>query len=469
MLTTNTMRYASDEFAFNKSAMLTPKTAWDMSNVKSIDGFTVDYSCPDTANIGIIFSIDDSYYTVKENGDLEAYTGTVGAEEIALNGNTPLELSNVTSIPAMMGKSITPIIALLSEPEYATLPEIKLGIKYTINGNIYVKEGTSQKYDINGIINDYTLDTHTEGNATIDVVAILDDGSPVPITNIIGKTATSIKFKYTAKVNTITGADVAEFGKVSVTYTQAGYKVSSGIAELCLQTEDFENELSYCTVNVKHSKLIDSQIKAFTCFKSKNSKRERISVGEGNGTVNSYTLGVDGVPDENIDHNSLIVYADGERVLDFGYNTLTSTLTLVAKNGSNITASYTYNNDVENWVEMDKDFTELYTINKAEYLTKLSVSNDLPDKTMAVTKVVLIRPEGSVENQLLGKGTGKRQDFVLPHKAKAETITCSCNFSYNEESQIITVIAEKNADVIVSYQWLGESQSVTGLSAGWAG
>ena len=88
--------------------------------------------------------------------------------------------------------------------------------------------------------------------------------------------------------------------------------------------------------------------------------------------------------------------------------------------------------------------------------------------TVTAVKYALIRPEGTVTNETIGVGTGKRQLFQLPHIAKKETMQCSGQWNFDQETNILTVIAPEGSDIVVSYNWIAETPKIYGIAAGWA-
>ena len=73
-----------------------------------------------------------------------------------------------------------------------------------------------------------------------------------------------------------------------------------------------------------------------------------------------------------------------------------------------------------------------------------------------------------VTDELLGTATGVTQQFVLKHAALADTLEVNAQFSYNEESQVLTCVAPVGTELLASYDWLGESHTVYSWSAAWA-
>lgn len=58
--------------------------------------------------------------------------------------------------------------------------------------------------------------------------------------------------------------------------------------------------------------------------------------------------------------------------------------------------------------------------------------------------------------------------FVLDHPAVASSIQLpDADFSYDADSQILTVVAPKNTVLTLSYDWYGEQTVIRSFAAGW--
>ena len=127
---------------------------------------------------------------------------------------------------------------------------------------------------------------------------------------------------------------------------------------------------------------------------------------------------------------------------------------------------------MEVWRKMTLVSTEPYTddetwISRYEYLLP---DDEATGKTISNIKIVMKRPTGKVTNQNLGKATGKVQLFALAHIPKMSTIKFSnsaVQFDYNEDSEILRVVAPRNTDLIITYNWIGEEIRVRSWSAAW--
>lgn len=139
MLHSNTMRYATDEFAFNKSSLLTSKVPFDTAGQTSIDGFTIKGTEPIGTSRRFMFKVDDKLWIFSE-GEPTEHTGTGDFEDVIENGNTAADLETVTSVPDWVGKKIYPLIAL-SAPVDANVPTVNLALNVTSDSEIYERIG----------------------------------------------------------------------------------------------------------------------------------------------------------------------------------------------------------------------------------------------------------------------------------------------------------------------------------------
>ena len=137
--------------------------------------------------------------------------------------------------------------------------------------------------------------------------------------------------------------------------------------------------------------------------------------------------------------------------------------------GMAITASYTYGWEDETWREMACAGSQVYN-GSDDYMTlfQYGVPEEDTGKTVSTVKFKLDRPEGDVADELLGIANGDTQIFLLPHFARADTITCSGVWNYNEATRILTVQHTRGQEIRISYHWTAESHEVKAVAAGWA-
>ena len=276
---------------------------------------------------------------------------------------------------------------------------------------------------------------------------------------------------YAVPVTTLDGTDSAKISSILVQHTMGAAAVSGEVAELYSTIQNYETDLKTCYLVVKHKRLIDSHIEAYVNFKTEPLRRELIPLGTSTGTIQTLPLAVDGVKDTGIDQDSIQLFADGVPITGFGYNTGASTVTINNVGaGKAISASYDYGHAKEDWLEMIHQIDQQPYKEDGTYMTRFEyvLPDSETDKKISNVRMSLVRPTGKVENSSLGVGTGAVQQFVLPHAAKQETIQLNGDWSYNPDSQIITVIAPNGQELIISYDWIGETPSVISWTAGWS-
>lgn len=481
-LNTNTMRYGTDTFSFRKQGLLLSKMPFNCSNVTSVEGFNLSGVQPADTNRRLAFKMDDVWYKLVVAAGTatlsELSTQTITIDSLLLEGNTVDELAAITSIVAFLGKQVYTAIALDAPPDAEVMPSLSIELKTRNNQDQFQQDELSAEYTLSNTtdisIVSITADTTATGQATVSIkVSLKQSGIWSGWMSLIAakdQKASAIKYKATYTVSTLDGTDTAKVNKVSVIYCSGSANVSGDTAEILTKTQDYENGLSYIQCLVKHKALMDAQIKAYASYRPAPKKRTMINVGSGNGKTQTVTLGLAGVADTGINHNTLSVQFDGKSVFDYSYNTETSEVTFTAAESVAVTASYEYGWKAETWVEMTEQATQIYN-DSGYYGTKFAYTlpSDLAEsQAISNVKVQLYRPSGTAKDVVLGTATGKRQLFVLPHFAKKETITCTGSWSYDDDNRILTVVADKDTEIKISYTWIAEAHEIYGLTAGWA-
>lgn len=477
MLHSNTMRYATDEFAFNKSSLLTSKVPFDIAGQTSIDGFTIKGAEPSGTSRRFMFKVDDKLWIFSESEPTE-HTGTGDFEDVIENGNTAADLETVTSVPAWVGKKIYPIIALYA-PIDGNTPIVRLGLKVTTDGEIYEKivDSAEIKFGRSSQIITAIADTATAGTGTVSVTVRLKSGDGwsdfLSLNAAEGKIADTVQFRARYRVSTISGADSAKVNKILLKYIDAASGdtatiVSGDTAELYSVVKNFGADLSTAILSVRHKPLADSQLRAFVNFAPAPKKRTFIDLGTATGSEQQFVLGVNGIRDTGIDQSSIRLFAGGQPLVNFGYNTEVSEVTISTTAGKVVTASYEYNNQPEIWREMSCEVNQQpYDDGSVQSRYIYSLADEERGLQVANIRLELYRLSGHVDDEQLGTGTGSVQMFVLAHAAKFETLTCNADFSYDADSQIITCTAPVGTKIVASYDWLGEQQTLYSWSAGY--
>lgn len=493
MLKYNTMRFGTDVFTVSPSdtpdtqsggdspsigyrqALLISGDALDTSAASAVNHFIVGGVGGQNTRRRLMFKIDNKVYRFID-GQLSEYTKTITAENVWEDGNTVSEITELNDIPALVGKRIYPIIALRGLDNTPTI---------TLALNISKTTGTTKTYTATSA--QYSLPR--PGNSTPKIISISADstctGSGSVSVSVRRKIASNtwtayesleaaanqpaldVQFKIVYSVVNV-GSDSAKLNSIVVNYIANAEAVAGTAAELFSVIPNFETDLRLCYLVVRHKNLIDSVIQAYANFFPTPKHRERIQIGKGIADYAVYTLGVNGVPDKQIDHSSIRIYVNGVQTSDFDYNTETSEIKLKTYTGRPITASYDYDCGLEEWHPMIKEFDQQPYLD-GTYMTRFSyVLPDDSPATLANIRISLIRPEGTVINQSLGKATGRPQQIVLPHVAKTDSISLNADFTYDFDNRILTFTAPKDTDLVLSYDWYGEKHKIYSWAAGWA-
>lgn len=474
---------------YERNALLVSKSPFDATNATGVDGFTITGEQPVGTARRIAFMLDDKIY--RFNGaSLAEITGDLNTANILSNGNIPEELAPLTDIPAFVGQKIYPIIALHADDDITLSPTIKLGLKTHSGSAVYQKVVDTPEYLLasdNGDslprIADIICHTTCTGDATATATVRLKNGAGVwsnfmPLSAAAQCEAVSVQFRLTYNVARLDGVDSAKINSITIRHNLGATAVSGNVAELYSVVQNYDESLQTCYIVVRHAPLRDAEIRAYVNFMKPPQSRELIFLGEGDGTLKQYALGVDGVKDTGIDQNTLHVFIDGDEISDFGYNVEVSEVTINAPVGAAVTASYQYGHDDETWLEMSRpmnpqpymddldDFGEPRT-----YMTRFSytLADDAAvDTSTSNVRISLYRASGSVTNESLGKASGLVQQIILPHAARQDTIQFNADWSYNNDSRVLTYVAERDKDLLLSYDYLGEQQIIYSWAVGWA-
>lgn len=481
MLIANTMRFGTDEFSFSRRALLTSKVPLDTANQTSVEGFTITGAQPTDTSRRVLFRVDDKLYKFSD-GQLVEHNGDASFDDTIANGNTVDELLAVTSIPQWIGKKIYPIIALEAPVDAMSLPTIKLALKVRSATDLYDKNVETAEYELGTgksdsmpRIADIVANTTCTGFATCSVTCSMRDNSGnwsnyVTLAETKNKECTAVKFKINYRVTEIGGADSAKLNTITIKHNLGSTVVSGDTADLYSIVQNYGNDLQTCQLIVKHKRLLDSEIHAYVNFMNPPKYREFITLGVSDGTRQQFPLGVDGVKDTGINHSTLRIYVDGIPISNFGYNMEVSEVTIDAEKGQTISASYEYGHDVEEWTEMPQVIGSQPYLDDGTFMSKFSYSlsdEEAVGKKISNVRLKLFRPSGRVDNQSLGVATGLVQQFALPHAAKQDTIALDAEWSYDEDTHVLTVVGAKGSELIISYDYVGEGVTVYSFVAAW--
>lgn len=456
----NTMAYGSDGFEFRKRALFKCSEPLDFSYETSVTELQIGGTEPEGTSRRIIFQIDGKLYRFVNN-ILDEYTGRGELEDILENGNTVAELLELKNIQSFVGKKVFPLIALDAPADSPVFPKIKIAAKVNSYNDIYTLYKYSPVYELpsDARIFEAVESKYTNGNATVLTQCKINDGEWLYLADCAFKDAQKIQFRSQFVLSTLDGSDFAKVNSVKLFYQTDKNLSAAPTMEIISKPQDFNYDLKTCYALINHSELVDSQIKAFVSFSKLPIRRENVMIGTATGETQTLNLAYGGVVDSGIVADSIHLEVDNRTFPDFYFDVENSTVTLKADAGKEIFASYDIY-DAEDWREMEyldgDTFSSRFCFNLADSL----------DMKVCNVKFVVTRLSGSVENETLGLGTGKLQTFFLPHRAKLETLQCTGDFLYDENSQILKVVAPLNMPVVASYDWQGQLPQIKSYSWG---
>ena len=476
MLPTNTMAYGTDSFNFRRRALLQTTKGWDFTRETAVRGFEISAVQPEDTNIKIIFEVDDKLWYFTNDG-LTRYRHHGELADILEYGNTVGELLAVEGIVQWLGKKVYPIIALDAPRDAEVMPKIKLTAKVECHLDEYTRDELSPIYELKhgenpARITAATYNKANQGYAKSSCLIRLRDlggdwGDWIEFTDAINKEACAVQFKANYILTTLDGSDEAKIFDCKVEYVTDSKNIAGDTLELFTKPQTYYRDLGTCYAMVKHSELFDAQIKAYVKFATPTLRRDNIIIGKGNGEMKTFYLGINGGIDPRINQNTLHITAGGINIVNFYYNVEKATVDLIADKDVDVMASYEYSIDEENWVEMAGEITQLYG-DAGQYMTRYIYRlTDSENKRISALRFSATRQNGTVENYDLGFATGRLQTFVLPHRAKKESISVNGSWIYDEETQLLRLTSAVNDTLKISYDWTGILPKIYNVTVGW--
>lgn len=454
--------------------LLTATQPINLLNKTSVSGFTVKGIEPANTKRRVAFKVEDKWNKLSAKGALTPLaTQEITADSVLEEGNTVAELEAITTTTGLAGKLVYPAVALYADSSAEVMPTFGMTVNALIDTtvNVYSFTDYSQEYAISDgddvSIISLVAETELKGNGKVDITAKIKSNGEwseyMSLNAVQMKQASAIQLKAVYTVSNTDGSDSAKISSVVIKYNTAGAVTSNSTTEIVTVTQKFTNDLTYVHAYCKHKELIDAKINAYCSIRKQPQKRVQYQVGNGTGALKTYTL-----PDSGLNQDTLAVYVDGKFISDFGYNTETSEITLTADKDAVVSASYEYGWEMSDWLPMEQGVSQIN--DSGNYTTEYTYTIPSHDGIFTVTavKFELARPEGHVDNETIGIGTGRRQMIHLPHIARKETIVCNGKWSYDYDNQRLTIIAPENEPIVISYDWIAESPKVYSIAAGWA-
>ena len=474
---TNTMAYGWDNFSFQKRALLRSNACWDCTAETSVTGFEISGCEDEGTKRRIIFKLeDDKLYKFGDNGTLIEYESRDDLETILEEGNTVGELLALNNVNDFIGHRVYPIIALWAAPDAPVAPKISMKLKVSCYNDRYIRTLDSPVYSLKNTadsskINEIKASTYSNGHGKIVLYARIfepvtgwSDWGFLPDFN--NKFATKIQFREKDTLTTLDGSDFAACNYIQCLYSTDGDILSGSTEEIISLAQDYPEDLKTAYLLVKHSEIVDAEIKAYVNFSAAPARRENVLLGTATGEEQTLSLAYNAVVDKNVVGNSIHLEVGGKTFTGFYFDTENSTITIKADEGQEIYGSWDCGLDSENWREMTLDYTQAQdNYFASRFIYRIA---DETNKKVAAIKIVLTRLSGNVDTTEIGTGTGELQIFAIPHKAKLETLSASGAWKYDEEGQILKTVANIDMEMTAGYSWQGNLSTVYSYIAGFS-
>lgn len=475
--------------AGNLLGMASPAEAVTIPEGTQVTGVVVSGEEPAGTKRRVLFKVGDTWNRLDVAGGTASLSPcmTDGASAVALpdagadaayilaHGNTAEELSSVTAVPGFSGQSVLPRVALFAPAGAQVGPRLGLSLKMQRSTDTYVQQTESQEYALKGMrVVRATVAVEEESGGKVEVRALVRTGDAwsreLSLDELKGQTGDALKFRVTYTATTI-GVSKAHLARITVRLrgvVQAGATGGEGV--LVTKTQSFDTGMMYSRLYVKHAALRDARISADVMFRETPKRREMYKIAEGTGEAQTVKLS-----DTGIDFSSLRLFANDETIASFDFNSMENTVSFLAPSLCTVFASYAYEVEPEVWQPMQAQETQPYTNTRGYASTSFAHEVTGTAKGYSAVRIRLEKPEGKVEDALLGVGTGRLQTFFLPHDAKTDTIQLkngpdrveARNWSYDAEHRMLQVIALKDREVTASYEFTAENPKVYGMVAAW--
>lgn len=465
----------------------TTNGALDCTSFSSVTGFTTKGTIPNGCAVRTLFSVDSgatwNKLTIASGVATftAAATQAITAASVISEGNTPAELATVTSCAEMAGKIV--YIAIAMQSSGTSVPTFGLIINGIVGVMVYTKTVESDPIIFYESMNiyDYDLSTATANGGTVTVTAALyqsNDGGTTyawgdyaALESAKGKEAKGIKFKAVYNSPTV-GTSTASINHLYV-YTKLANSIIIGTdADVISVTQDFETEMMYCRLLVKHQKLVDAKLKAYVSMTAATKKRDKYVLGTGTGVAQTITL-----TDTGIDFPRMVLYANTSQIASFDYNSIDNTVTFTADKDATIFGSYTYGQEAESWQEMTFGSTQKYTSgnNTDLYSSTYTYTSEGVSKGVSAIRIGLEKPSGSVTDVAIGIGTGRTQLIYLDHYFRNDTLSFTAggvtvlpqNWTYDDKNRLLSIACTKDAQIKMNGVYDAETPILKGFVAAW--
>lgn len=469
--TQNNIRYQIDKL-INKNfgVLISDAQAVNLSRASSVKGIIVNGTQPAGTGRYIAFLINGQWGKLSTSGTFTQFTeNNAEFANLEANANTPEELTALTDIPALAGKSFGIAVALSSDNPDNASPTC--GLTFTCQANTQQLTATeySPSYSLgnSGQIVTLSADTYTSngGSIIVEARARKADGTYTgwqSLDSFSGMKAGEVQFRGTYKAQTV-GSSIAQINHADMIYSD-GSSIVSGVSEgeIITLTEDWYMPVKSCRLTVKHSPIDQAVIKAFIAFRKSPVQVKGETLGVGTGGRKTFQL----QNMEGLKYDTMRLYYDNTRVYtDYEFNCEAARVTCEAPEGVIVSCDYEYGWDDEVWQEMNLSSRLSYEdFDQSEY----RYTGNTEGLSVCAVKIVLGMTAGNITGERLGTSTGRTQSFRLARRIKEGQITVYAggsqlsakNWTLLDDPQYIAVSASAGRTITANYSWISETPQV---------
>ena len=464
----NPIRYQIDNLSYAVSGVIASNTSTlvNLAGASRVTGITIHGSQPSGTARYFAFRLNDQWGKITPVGNFQAFTSnSADFSNISSYGNTAAELSALTDIPALAGKTFGIAIALYAEDPDNARPTASMTFNCSTDTQQLTNSQHSPVYDLGTGAQIIKIDADTESysGGSVDVLAqaTLDDGSVTgwkSLDSFAGLKAKAVQLRGDYKALTV-GTSSASINNAYVIYSN-GSSLASGLAdgEIISQTQDWYMPLHHCRLTINHAPLENSTLKAYVAFRNQPTDVRGETLGIGTGGRKIFQLANTG----GIKYDSFCLYYDNVQVFDtFELNCEVGRVTCDAPEGVIVSCDYSYGWDFEEWQKM----TLTSRLSMEDYdQSEFRLSQPENSKSMAAIKIVLGMNSGHIDNEVLGQGSGSARSYKLSHRILDGKISITANNSavnsknwlLLDDPQYVSVAAGAGQTVRASYDWISE-------------
>ena len=479
-ITINPISWQWDTLTAKATATISTASTYsvDLTRAQTVTGITVSGTQPPSTSRYIAFKLNNQWGCLDASGNFAAFTvNTSEATNLEENGNIPSDLTRLTNIPALAGKTFGVAFCLVSEDPDNAKPTIGLTFKCRNSSQQLVTSKYSPVYQLGakGQIMSIDVQSSVTGTGSVEVLgqATYSDGTKSDwksYDNFTGEKCTAIQLRADYRVNSVGGGS-AKLTTCRILYSD-GSTVTSGMTsgEIITRTLDWYMPIHQCRLTVKHAHLENATLRCYATFRDAPSQVHGEQLGIGSGGRKTFGLGRTG----GIKYDTFKLYYDGAQVfVNYELNCEAGRVTCEAPSGSIVTCDYEYGWDSEIWEEMSLSSRLDYgDYEKSEY--RLSTPSNL--KSASAVKLVLGMTSGTISGETLGTGTGSSRTYKLSKRVRDGRISITSgsgtlagkNWRLHEGGDYVTINGPSGQVLKAYYDWISATPTVYELAAVYA-